>query len=987
MNCNLKNIEKKAQKAVSYECFKGVNFLNIKDKLADVLSHLRDNGFFKEYTQHDISHVDGMLDILRYLIPIETEEIMTPADWMMLVLSVYFHDYGMLVTQDESSNKMSDDSFLEFKKQNEKTDKYEVSDDELYQQFVRIHHGDRIYDWLNIIANNDPCPSKYKVAVNLLREMLGGLDSNVLKTLAMLCKSHQQEMTDVFDLFSSKVDYPYSMAPETASNLLYVASLLRAADLLHINSERTPLVAMKIISPQNPYSKTEWDFQKSITCIRPKKETNREGKIDAALPQHTIEIIGRFKDENAYQRLNSYLDYAEQELSETSKYCKISQEDNSNGYNFPWDSINRDSIGTEGFYAKPVRFELDKKNILKLLVGHTLYNNPNVVLRELTQNSIDACRLMNTNVKEGSNEYEPKVIINWDSKKRILKVQDNGTGMTDDIILNYLVKVGVSRYQSESFKKENPGFHSISRFGIGLLTCFMISDQIEMYSLWKGHEKAYKLRISEVSNDYILRNDADTDEILEGKHGTTFILKVHEDVDFSNVLSSLKKWIVVPQCHVEYIEDGNRSVIGYDSEEDALRQYMNSVGLKIDDQVFRLRHKKNNGYTICCIEKKSEFLGEWSLFSPEGRGHSDTFLPIGTCIEGIMVSTTTPGFVSKMYLSLVNCTGIDAPNTNVARDQLEESLELDKLNKFIYRFYLSLISEKVNVLEKEYSLPWAVKMSDKYIDSFLDFSNRDMESFVDYQLFNSCLAEMKCFLVDKQNKYNHLALDELGDEVWTIDSYAFDSAMHLSQELTNCKVTALNILDNLDSKYGLQGKNVLSVVDSTHYTYDLFTDKYEISAINIDCTNRKIEYKWSLKCGRWHKIDLDDYYYENDSRKIFISNEASKIDFSESIKSHYIKSKFGLLILPNSPLGSYLCSLIEQDNNFPLRCVETICSNFMRAISDNDAFSVDSFFRFLEDDIPIDLQDFYEFIDKVKLKEIMQKEEIEILSLNKFYNN
>lgn len=43
----------------------------------------------------------------------------------------------------------------------------------------------------------------------------------------------------------------------------------------------------------------------------------------------------------------------------------------------------------------------------------------------------------------------------------------------------------------------------------------MISDQIEMYSLWKGNEKAYKLSISEVSNDYILRNDADTDEILK----------------------------------------------------------------------------------------------------------------------------------------------------------------------------------------------------------------------------------------------------------------------------------------------------------------------------------------------------------------------------------------------------------------------------------------------------------------------------------------
>lgn len=984
---SLANIELYAQEASSYDCFKEIDLLKIKDRLADILSHLRDNGSFKEYTQHDISHIDGMLKILEYLIPDKTKKIMHPADWMMLVLSVYFHDYGMLVTQDEISNRNLDEAFLEYKETYYGMDNNSITEDELYENYVRIHHADRIYDWLNIIAKEEECPAQYEAAVELLKGMLGSLDANILKSLAMLCKSHQQKMDEVFCLFRDKVDYPFSMAQETEANLLYVASLLRTADLLHINSERTPLVAMRIISPQNSYSKTEWDFQKSITRIRPKKEVNRDGKIDASIPLHTIEVIGSFKDEFAYQRLKKYLDYAEKELCETFKYCRISQEDNSNEYSFPWDSISRDSIDTEGFYAKPVRFELDKKNILQLLVGHTLYNNPNVVLRELTQNSIDACRLMNTCNKEGSNVYEPKVKITWDSNNRYLKVQDNGTGMTDDIILNYLVKVGVSRYQSESFKKENPGFHSISRFGIGLLTCFMISDQIEMYSLWKGNEKAYKLRISEVSNDYILRNDSDTDEILEGKHGTTFILKVHEDVDFSNVLYSLKKWIVVPQCNVEYIEDGVSTIIGYNSEEDALRQYMNSVGLKIDDQVFRLRQKKSNGYTICCVEKKNEYMGEWSLFTLEGRGHSDIFLPLGTCVEGIMVSTTTPGFISKMYLALVNCTGINAPNTNVARDQLEESLELDKLNKFIYKFYLSLIDEKVNALEKEYSLPWAVKMSDKYIDSFLALSNRDIESFEDYKLFNSCLAEMKCFLVDKDNKYYHLALNELGDEVWTIDSYAFNSAMHLSQELTNCEVTALNILDNLDSRYGLQGKNVLSVIDSTHYTYDLFTDKYEISAINIDKINRKIEYRWSLKCGRWHKIDLYDYYYENALRKVFIAKELSENNFAESVGSHYVKSKFGLLILPGCQFCTYLCSLIEQDSNIPFRCTETICSNFVRAVSDNDVFSVDSFFRFLEDDIPIDLQDFYEFVDKDRLKGILQNEKVEILSLDKFYNS
>ena len=142
-----------------------------------------------------------------------------------------------------------------------------------------------------------------------------------------------------------------------------------------------------------------------------------------------------------------------------------------------------------------MKFELDKDNILKLLIGHTLYSNSNVVLRELAQNAIDACRLMDSNSKVGSSGYQPRVVITWKPTSCELVIQDNGTGMDEHIIKNYLFKVGASRYQSDEFKKQNSDFHSISRFGIGLLTCFMISDEFEITTLWHKEKNAHKLRI------------------------------------------------------------------------------------------------------------------------------------------------------------------------------------------------------------------------------------------------------------------------------------------------------------------------------------------------------------------------------------------------------------------------------------------------------------------------------------------------------------
>ena len=58
-----------------------------------------------------------MLSLLDDIIPQHTKDIMTPADWMMVVLSFYFHDFGMLVTEDEISKRDSDNDFLNYKRE------------------------------------------------------------------------------------------------------------------------------------------------------------------------------------------------------------------------------------------------------------------------------------------------------------------------------------------------------------------------------------------------------------------------------------------------------------------------------------------------------------------------------------------------------------------------------------------------------------------------------------------------------------------------------------------------------------------------------------------------------------------------------------------------------------------------------------------------------------------------------------------------------
>ena len=980
--------ERRALKALELPQYQNLNLNAIKTKLKEILEHIRDMGLFTEYTQHDISHIDGMLDIVEDIIPEQTKQTMTSVDWLMLVLCFYFHDYGMLVTREELNNKNNDSSYLLFKK-NHKQNNSDTDENSFYQDYVRVNHGERIFEWINYLCSNEECPDKYKTAVGFLKDMIGKLGQKELKSLAALCQSHQQKMADVVRQFENQVKLQYSQQRESRVNLLYIASVLRTTDLLHICSERTPDIAYKIISPQNSYSRCEWNFQQSVSCIIPRDEKNRDGKVDKTLPRHCFEIQASFSDDKAYSRLNDYLDYAERELKETHEVCRKSQEENDNNYIFPWDSFDRTTIRTEGFLASPVKFELDKKSILHLLIGHTLYNNPNVVLRELAQNSIDACRLMNSYTKEGSSDYVPKVKISWNSKTRILKVQDNGTGMNENIILNYLVKVGVSRYQSEEFRKENTTFHSISRFGIGLLTCFMISDDIQITSLWYKDAKANRLCITDVSDQYILRTDVSTDDILEHKHGTTFILKVHDDVNFEDVLSNLCKWIVIPRCEVEFIENGISNKIGYKSEEDAMKSYLSRAGIKVDGKQYRIQNKtiddKGEMY-ICCLQKKSSLYGDWNLYTPDSNILYDDAAPLGVCVEGIMVTRNTPGFNSRVNFTLLNCTGKESPSTNVARDQLEDSDKLNFMLGNVYKYYLSLIQDKIEELEQTNSLSWSFSFLDRYIDNFVDFEKREMEQFSNSKIFNEVLSNMKCFLVDEDNKYTKKSLAELGDEVWTIESYAFSSAIHLSQEISKCPSTAFGILKDLGADFNTDIRKVLSITDSSHYTYKLFLEKFEISNVLIDANNRKMEFKWELNADRNLKIFVDRLYISGScSNCVIILRNVTAIDGIDN-NIHFINSHFGLIILPSSPLNSFLCDLLAKNEEKSNMFVEFICKYITKIFAEYFQFSLESFRNCMEEEISSDYQDFCSIEEKNKIEELLAQENYQIVNFAKFYN-
>lgn len=176
--------EIQALEAIKLKSFSALNLESIKQCLSEALEQNRSNGVFREYTQHDISHINGMLVLLDDIIPQKTKNLMTPTDWMMLVLSFYLHDFGMLVTEDEISNKDNNKDFFDYRNNNCDAS---LSIEDAFQNYIRDYHGERISNWLKTL---NTISASSDVHIELLKKMIGSLSDDIRRDLAKICRSH-----------------------------------------------------------------------------------------------------------------------------------------------------------------------------------------------------------------------------------------------------------------------------------------------------------------------------------------------------------------------------------------------------------------------------------------------------------------------------------------------------------------------------------------------------------------------------------------------------------------------------------------------------------------------------------------------------------------------------------------------------------------------------------------------------------------------------
>ena len=101
------------------------------------------------------------------------------------------------------------------------------------------------------------------------------------------------------------------------------------------------------------------------------------------------------------------------------------------------------------------RFRLHLPGLLKVLAEH-LYSTPRVGVRELIQNAHDSC--IRRSIEFADAGYAPRIDIAIHRAERTLTVADNGCGLTEAEIHEYLTVIGrgTTRELRERLAIEDP---------------------------------------------------------------------------------------------------------------------------------------------------------------------------------------------------------------------------------------------------------------------------------------------------------------------------------------------------------------------------------------------------------------------------------------------------------------------------------------------------------------------------------------------------
>ena len=220
---------------------------------------------FPEYTLHDEKHLVRVTYLMGVILEeAESLEHLSYLELTILILAAYLHDIGMALPKEEVEDIVASRKFSIFRKtrQSELEGLREISsllenqclseekirllksrmaeiEQSILTEYSRRIHGKTGSEYIINKWSNDP------------RWILN--DYNVAEIVAWVCRGHTFHVQQLVSEYSDYYQLD-KFVGQTPVNILYCSIILRLADILDFDRERTPQVLYENISPRNSIS-------------------------------------------------------------------------------------------------------------------------------------------------------------------------------------------------------------------------------------------------------------------------------------------------------------------------------------------------------------------------------------------------------------------------------------------------------------------------------------------------------------------------------------------------------------------------------------------------------------------------------------------------------------------------------------------------------------------------------------------------------------
>ena len=404
----------------------------------------------------------------------------------------------------------------------------------LIGEFVRRHHARLAHE---IAIKGTPNLSGKKLE-------LIGLDANLLDLAGLVARSHGVSIRDTFPYLELR----YSLVAEQCKvKSQFLMATLRIADYIQVQSERALKSLMSVKELRSPISRQEWRIHFAVRNISSWHNDPEAYFIDA-VPA----------DVKTYLKLTMLFKDIQRELDESwatigEVYGRLGE---LSVLGLTMRRI-RSSLDSYEKFSRSVKyipikagFDSSGPDLLKLLVG-PLYNyKPEIGIRELIQNAVDACRERSdiSGGKLASSVSDVLVSIheNEDGTGWIT-VTDKGVGMTLETVVNYFLIAGASFRNSDMWKRQHLDEHGKprvmrgGRFGVGALAAFLLGEEITVRTRHCDRPESEALEFSARIDEHIVEIKRCIAEIGTSIQIWVSDSKIFNDLRPSDILHSSKK--------------------------------------------------------------------------------------------------------------------------------------------------------------------------------------------------------------------------------------------------------------------------------------------------------------------------------------------------------------------------------------------------------------------------------------------------------------